>query len=80
VLTKVVLNGSGVRELLRSSDVLADLERRAQAIASQAGPHFAVATEIGANRARAVVHSIDYDGALAEAHDRTLTRAIDAGR
>ncbi|MPZ66169.1 MAG: hypothetical protein GEU83_11860 [Pseudonocardiaceae bacterium] len=76
----VTLHGSGVRDLLRSPGVLGDLERRARAIADRAGPGHDVESEVGANRARAVVYTVTFDAMLAEAHQRTLTRAIDAGR
>lgn len=74
------VHGDGVRKLLRSDEVRADLERRAQAIADRAGSGFAAESEVGSNRARAVVYTADFDAMLAEAQQRTLTRAIDAGR
>lgn len=77
---KIVLNRKGIRELLRSREVLADLERRAENIAEAAGPGHAVDSEIGPNRARSSVRTDTIDAMLAEGTDRNLTRAIDAGR
>ena len=77
---RIVLNRKGVRELLRSPEVLADLERRARRIASSAGPGHAVDSEVGRNRARASVRTDSIDAMLAEADTHQLTRAIDAGR
>lgn len=77
---KIVLNRKGVRELLRSNEVLGDLERRALAIAAAAGPGFEADSDVGRNRARASVLTETREAMEAEAKDRALTRAIDAGR
>lgn len=77
---RVELNKRGVAELLKSSEVQADLERRAQAIADAAGPGMEVETRVGATRARASVVTATAEAMRAEAEDRALTRAIDAGR
>lgn len=83
---KVKLNRAAVRELLRSSEVEADLLRRAQAIAATAdgiasdpGGHHADSV-IGRNRARAAVATVTAKAREAEAKDRALTRSLDAGR
>lgn len=77
---RFVPNSAGVRALLRSPGVQADLERRARAIAAEAGPGMEVSTEIGPNRARATVITETFEARYAEATDGALTRAIDAGR
>ena len=77
---KVKLNSSGVRELLRSPGVLADLEARAKRIAAAAGGGMVVESAVGANRARAVVITGTREAMEAEARTRALTRAVDAGR
>ena len=77
---RVRLNRKGVRELLRSREVLSDLERRANAIAAAAGEGMEVDSEIGRNRARASVRTATREAVLAEAQQRALTRALDAGR
>lgn len=77
---KVRINRKGVRELLRSREVLSDLERRANAIAAAAGEGMEVDSEIGRNRARASVRTATREAVLAEAQQRALTRALDAGR
>lgn len=80
------INSAGVRELLRSAAVQADLKERADRIAAAANAAaglqdgFIVDTDVGANRARAVVLTATADAMVAEATDRTLTRSIDAGR
>jgi len=77
---RVRLNRKGVRELLRSREVLSDLERRANAIAAAAGEGMEVDSEVGRNRARASVRTATREAVLAEAQQRALTRALDAGR
>lgn len=77
---KIVVNRKGVRELLRSPEVQRDLERRADQIASAAGPGHIVDSERGPNRARASVRTDTIEAMVDEAEHRTLTRALDAGR
>lgn len=77
---RIKLNREGVRELLRSPEVLADLTARAERIAARAGPGHVVESDVGDNRARAVVITSTVEAMVAEARDRNLTRAIDAGR
>lgn len=77
---KIKVNRKGVRELLRSPEVLADLERRAHRIANAAGPGHRVESQVGANRARVAVITDTIEAMVAEATDRRLTQAIDAGR
>lgn len=74
------LNSDGVRTLLRSSEMEADLRARAERIAAAAGPGHAVESQIGVNRARASVRTETFEAMREEATNRTLTRAIDAGR
>lgn len=77
---RVEINRKAVRDLLRSPEVQSDLERRAQRIASAAGPGHRVATGVGRNRARTAVIAASYEARRREARDRNLTRSLDAGR
>lgn len=79
---RVVLNRRAVREILRSQRVADELARRARRIAARAGADadYRVDVEVGRNRARAAVITQTPQAREAEAHHRTLTRAIDAGR
>ena len=79
---RVKLNRKSVRQILQSEEVRADLERRAQAIADAAGggEDFEVSSQVGKNRARASVITATYEARRAEAKDRTLSTAIEAGR
>ena len=77
---RIVLNRRGMRELLRSPEVLAELERRAKQIAAAAGDGMEPSAMVGKNRARASVITATHSARRAEAVTRALTRAIDAGR
>lgn len=76
----IILNRAGIADLLKAPGVKADLERRAHAIADQAGPGMIVDSETGPHRARAAVITHTTEARRAEATGRALTRAIDAGR
>lgn len=79
-VTKLEFHGPAFRALNRSPKVLADLERRARAIAGAAGEGVGVQASVGANRARATVATETREAAVREAEEKTLTRAIGAGR
>lgn len=79
--TKVVLNGAGFVALLQGAEVQADLERRARAIASAAGPGMvAENVRLSGKRSRVTVRTGTTEARRAEAEHRALTQAIDAGR
>lgn len=80
MVTTVRLFRKGVVELLKSSEILSDLEARANRVANSAGEGFEVDSEVGARRARASVRTVTFDAMKAEAEDRALTRALDAAR
>ncbi len=78
---RIKLNLPGINELMKSAPVQADLNARAARIAAAAGEGF----ESGPGRphpwiARAYVWAGTFEARRAEATDRALTRAIDAGR
>lgn len=80
-VTKIVLNGKGFVELLQSPEVQADLKRRADAIAAAAGDGMvADLVRLTSKRSRVTVRTATPAAKRAEAVDRKLTRAIDAGR
>lgn len=82
---RVKLNSEGALAILQGTDVMDDLVARAQRIAAAAsaggsGGTFLVEQEVTTERARVVVVTADADAMVAEARDRSLTRAVDAGR
>lgn len=79
-LERLKINPAGVRALLNDPGVKADLERRARAIAAQAGEGMEVSVQPGRNRARATVITATTEARVAEATNRSLSAAFDAGR
>lgn len=77
---RIELNRAGVRSLLRSPEMLADLERRAQRIAAAAGDGFEADAAIGPRRARSSVRTASFAAMRAEATGHRLLRSLDAGR
>ena len=77
----VKLNSPGIRAVLQSAEVRADIQRRADAIkAAAGGDGFEAGAEIVGNRVMGWVVTASPEAKQAEAEDRTLTRALDAGR
>lgn len=79
---RIEVNPAGIRELLKSEEVRADLAARAHRIASAAGgePDYEVDVRQGSTRARASVRTATFEAILDEARNRTLSGALDAGR
>lgn len=69
-----------VGRLLKSDAVLSDLTARGARIAAAAGDGHEVEPFVGATRARVTVRTATPAAMVAEARDRALTRALDAGR
>lgn len=74
------LNKKGVAALLRSSGVKADLQNRANRIATAAGPGVQARVWEGFDRSRARVETVTREADERQATQRTLSRAIDAGK
>jgi hypothetical protein len=77
---RVEVNSAGIQGVLKSAEVQADLEARARRIAAAAGAGMEAGSRIGKTRARASVITATRKARLAEAVDRALTKALDAGR
>ena len=79
---RIEMNGAGIRALLKSPGVQADIEARTNAVAAAAGApeDFKPSVYIGKTRVRGSVITASRAGQEAEATDLVLTRAIDAGR
>lgn len=77
---KLKLNSNNIGKLLKSREVQADLKARADRIAAAGGEGMQASISVGRTRARASVITATTKARLAEAKDRRLTRALDAGR
>ncbi|HEX7352490.1 hypothetical protein [Brachybacterium sp.] len=74
------LNKKGVAQLLRSPGVRADLQKRADRIATAAGPGVDARVWDGFDRTRARVATTTEEADRNQAQYGTLSRAIDAGK
>ena len=79
-VVKIKINGAGVKQLLNDPAVVADLEDRGARIAAAAGEGMEISTVKGKDRSSVFVTTETREAKLAEAEDRALSRAIDAGR
>ncbi|WP_156759989.1 hypothetical protein [Microbacterium karelineae] len=77
---RIKRNPKGFAELLLSQEVQDDFAARASRIQSAAGEGHEVEVTRNRDRVVAFVNTATYEAREAEAEDRNLTRAIDAGR
>ncbi|MDI3330132.1 MAG: hypothetical protein QJR09_05265 [Micrococcus sp.] len=78
--TRIQFNYKGFDAVRRSDGVKADLERRGRRIADAAGEGFETKSTLNPGRAGVLVYADTYEAMEAEATDKALTRAINAGR
>jgi hypothetical protein len=77
---RVEYKNSAIQNLLKSSEVQKALEKVSNKIANAAGAGFESYGFVGSDRAHGGVHADTYEARVAEAKDRALSKAIDAGR
>lgn len=77
---RVDVSDAGIQALLKSSEVQALLKEKADRIAAAGGPGMEASSWVGRTRARASVITASGKARRAEATDRALTKALDAGR
>lgn len=70
----------GLNALMTSRSVTSDVIKRAQAIQNAAGENFEVNVVPHKYTARAFIRPKNYEGAVQEAREKRLLRAIDAAR
>lgn len=77
---RIKINRDAVRALLTSPEVTEDLTRRGDRMAAAAGDGVEAETTRNRDRSVVFVRTETFEAKRAEAEDRALTRAIDAGR
>ena len=77
---KVKLKLRGIREVLRSAPVQAEVARRASRMAQAAGSGFESIVKPHKYTSRAFVQTADAEGARRQAEEAVLERSLDAGR
>lgn len=79
-MVKVVLNESGIRDLLNSSDVQKHLLNTARQVSSRAGGGYTVDVEPGRRRAHARVETASEEAFEQELANNSLIRALGSMR
>lgn len=77
--SRIVVNHAGVEQLLKV-EVVPLLEELGAKILAAAPDGCEMQTYVGRTRARVTVRTATFEARAAEARDRSLTRAFDAGR
>lgn len=78
---RIKLNSAGVRQLLRSAELQADLKRRGEKVASAAGGEgYEAELKVGRTRASVTVVAVTGETMRKEARTRGLIRALGSGR
>jgi ribosomal protein L12E/L44/L45/RPP1/RPP2 len=77
---RVEINQKAVAALLKGSEIQKVLRDSGEAISAAAGPGHSVLSRNGGDRAAVFVRTETADAKYKEATERTLTRALDAGR
>lgn len=75
-MSKIVLNYSGVRELLQSDEMQAICDEHAKAIAKRAGDGYESDTYKGKTRVNSAVYADTYEAKLDNMKNDTLLKAL----
>lgn len=73
---KIVLNRAGVRQLLRSDEMLAECQKYADAAVSRLGSGYSVNTHRGKNRVNAEVHADTYAARKENLKTNSILKAV----
>jgi hypothetical protein len=73
---KVVLNESGVRELLRSEEMKSICADHASKILERCGSGYAMDTYTGANRVNAMIYAETYQAKASNRKHNTIIKAV----
>ncbi len=73
---RIELNSQGVRELLRSEEMMAICKEHADKALSNLGEGYEVTTHTGRNRVNAEVAAVSYEAKLDNSRNNTILKAI----
>lgn len=73
---RIELNSQGVRELLRSEEMMAICREHADKALSNLGEGYEVTTHTGRNRVNAEVAAVSYEAKLDNSRNNTILKAI----
>ena len=75
-MTRFQLNRSGVRELLRSDELMAECSNHAKRIQNRCGDGYEMTTHVGKNRVNASVHAKTIKARKDNSKNNTLLKAM----
>lgn len=73
---KIELNKAGVRELLRSSEMMSICKEHADAALNRLGPGYEVTTHTGKNRVNAEVAAVTWAARKENSENNTILKAL----
>ena len=73
---EIKLNTSGVRELLRSSEMKAECEKHANEAVGKLGPGYTVSTHTGKNRVNASIFAETYEAKRDNMENNSILKAL----
>ncbi len=73
---KVVLNRSGVKELMKSEEMMAICQELADNALSQCGNGYEVTTRVGKTRVNAEIAAVSYSARKDNAKNNTILKAL----
>lgn len=73
---EIVLNTAGVRELLRSNEMKAECEKRANEAVGRLGPGYTVTTHTGKNRVNVSIFAESYEAKRDNMENNTMLKAL----
>lgn len=73
---KIELNSTGVRELLRSDEMMAECEKRANDALGRLGPGYTVTTHTGKNRVNASIFAETYEAKRDNMENNSILKAL----
>lgn len=73
---RVELNRAGVRELLRSEEMMAECKKYADAALGRLGDGYEVTTRVGRNRVNAEVAAVTFDARRENSENNSILRAL----
>lgn len=73
---EIKLNSEGVRALLRSEEMKAECEKRANEAVGRLGPGYEVTTYTGKNRVNASIHAESYQARQDNMENNSILKAL----
>ncbi len=73
---KIVLNGEGIRSMLRSDEMMRVCEEQAQKAVKKLGPGYEVSTHVGKTRVNASIAAVTSEAIQENYENNTILKAL----